>query len=100
MTEYLLFTLNTAQEIIAEVVAEHDDMYVVRKPHLICIVPTTNTQYELQLVPLSPADPDGDKRVYKTAIGIESVNIPSALVKMYQQQTSMIEIATSFPGQM
>lgn len=102
MTQYILFTLNTTQEVIAELVKVNDDenSYHLRKPRLITPVQTGQDTYGLRLDPVSMADPDGDQLVNITAIAMEAVNIPDGLVRAYQQQTSNIEIVSSLPGQM
>ena len=100
MSEYILCTLNTTQEIIAKVVEATDTHYIVAKPLMISVVQTGETTYGLRMDPFSPSNPDGDQRINRATLASESVVVPPGLIKAYQQQTSSIEIVSALPGQM
>ena len=99
-TQIILFTLNSTHEIIAGLVEDSETYYTISKPLIVSAVQTAADAYGLRLDPFSMGNPDGDQRVYKTAIAMEAVSVPAGLEKAYLRQTSSIEIISSLPGQM
>lgn len=98
MTDMLLFTLNTTQELIGRVVSDDGTSIVVENLLWVRPVQTGPNEYGLQLDQFSLACPDGKLRIYKHAIVSEVVQIPEGLITAYVRQTSGIEIVSSLPG--
>lgn len=100
MSKIIMFTMYSAHEVIATLVEDEGASYVISKPLIVSAVQTSADAYGLRMDPFSMANPDGDQRVFKSAIAMEAVKVPDGLEKAYLRQTSTIEIVSSLPGQM
>lgn len=88
------FTLNTTQEILANVTHETDAYYTIDNPLWVRIIPVDQTNYDVALDYVSYTIPTGARRLYKHAIVMETTDIPRTLESMYVKQTSGIELIT------
>lgn len=103
MSSIRMFTLLNGQEIIATVPdtndASSDTPYIVlQKVQAVVVKPISQDQYGLDMIPLSPSNPEGDQRLYRSAIAMEPVSVPVELEREYTRRTSMIEIVSALPG--
>jgi hypothetical protein len=99
MTDIRIFTLINGQEIIARVVSDEGTCFLVDRPCALQPVQQGPNEYGIALPDLSFADPEGQKRLYKSAISMEGVETPSELIGAYTRRISNIEIVSSLPGQ-
>lgn len=98
MSEIKLFTLNTTQELIGNVVADEGNAFVIENLLWVRAVQTGPNEYGLQMDQFSLSNPDGKVRIFKHAIVSEVVDVPAGLQAAYTRQTSGIEIVSSIPG--
>jgi len=96
----LLFKLTTNEEVIATVEQIDLDGYVLKRARVIAPMEAQNGQIGLVLIPwlMGSQDPktqfESPIKLYKTAIVGEATEAPKALVDMYIQKTSGIQLVT------
>lgn len=95
MSEYKLLTLVNGFELIGKLVSDEPGYYVLKEPLGIQPHQTGPETYGLMLTPMSAAAQDGEHRIYKHAIGSESVTIPTEIENAYIKRTSKIQIVSS-----
>lgn len=104
MSDLILVKLQTSEEIIAKVVEDAGDHYILNKPRLCAMQQGQDENGKvgnfLVLLPwvMYAYDPttksEKDVKMYKSAIIGESVDVPKILEDEYLQTTSGIQLAT------
>lgn len=77
---------------------ESRDHIYLKQPLVIHLVPQGPQNYTLALAPYNPADPEGEVKIYKSAIISEPTKVPKSLHDAYVRQTSTIEIVSALDG--
>lgn len=100
MSVVLLFKLTTNEEVIATVAYTNPDSYELTRARVIAPMEAQNGQIGLVLIPwmMGAQDPksgfETPVKLYKTAIVGEATEPPKALIDMYIQKTSGIQLVT------
>jgi hypothetical protein len=92
-SEILLVKLLTGEELIATVVDNRDEYYILDKPFTMQIVPTASGQVNITMIPWFLSSPTGGATLQKRHI-IGQVTEPNETLKReYLSRTSGIQIA-------
>lgn len=90
------FVIN-GQEIVAEVVSEHDDCFIIKRPLAVHMMHGPNGQPQIGFAPLSMIRTDTDVTIYKHSIISPPHAVEAEVEASYIQNTTGIAIAA--PGQ-
>lgn len=94
MSDIKVFQFITGQSIIGKVISETEVDMVVDQPLTIRLV-EQHGGVGVGFVPYDPINPEGQVKFYKAHIMSEPQNVPSNMVKAYQEQTSRIQIVSA-----
>jgi len=98
MSEVLAVKTITNEEVIATIVEDNEDHYILEKPRVLVMQQASNMDVSLGLLPFmaSSTSPDGgteyNVKLNKKDIMAEPVIVPEALVKAYLKSVSIIEL--------
>lgn len=91
--------LVSGEEIIGKIVAEEEDFYTVRRPRTIAIQQMSNGQAGAQFIPVLLLSSDAEKiKVMKNAIIMINDKVNPEYVRMYEQATTEIQLASTLNG--
>lgn len=92
---YKMVILSTGLEVLAEVLVDSSIFFTAKRPLVITPVPETHDTYGLAFMPLSPADPDGNMRIFYSNIVAETIEIPESLINAYVKHFDKVAVTTA-----
>lgn len=95
MFDIRVFKLVSGEEVVAKVVKEDDNCVVVEKPRSIQPVPQGPNTFGIALIPYFISNGDGVINILRNGIAA-FCDAPEDMQRAYMQNTSGIQIASSF----
>jgi len=98
MSEVIAVKTTSNEEVVATVVEDNEDHYILNKPRALVMQQAPDGSVSLGMLPFmaSANDPDfaseSDVLLYKKDIMAMPVNVPGALAKAYLKSVTVIEL--------
>ena len=97
VNEYKVLLLAPNLEAIGKLLETGPDYFILEHTLIVRPVPMGDgsESYGLQMLPISPTNPEGKTKFYKTQFMGEHLEIPDQLVAAYRERTSSIVMSSA-----
>ena len=91
----VLFKLSSGEEVVGELVSEHNDCRVLKRARVMIPTPSGPGQMSIQMAPYVITAAESEVTIYDRCIAGEVKDVPADLEKGYIHNTTGVQIASA-----